>query len=86
MSLYLIGGFYFDSFTLLFWFDLFLEARAEILTKRLLVFWSISRHQNDISKLTNLYQALDDFYKFEKSIVYMTFTIDFYINNKVHVF
>ena len=27
----LIGGFYFDSLTLLFWFDLFSEARAEIL-------------------------------------------------------
>ena len=27
----LIGGFYFDSLTLLFLFDLFLEARAEIL-------------------------------------------------------
>jgi hypothetical protein len=28
-----IGGFYFDSLTLLFLFDLFLEARAEILKK-----------------------------------------------------
>ena len=73
----LIGWFYFDSLSQP-WYELFLEARAEILTKHLLVFWSISRHQNDISKLTNLYQALDDFYKFEKSIVYMTFTIDFY--------
>jgi hypothetical protein len=33
----LIGGFYFDSLTLLFLFDLFLEARAEILTNILLV-------------------------------------------------
>ena len=29
----IIGGFYFGSPTLLFWFDLFLEARAEILEK-----------------------------------------------------
>ena len=29
----LIGGFYFDSLALLFGFDLFLEARAEILKK-----------------------------------------------------
>ena len=28
-------GFYFDSLTLLFWFELFLEARAEILSKSL---------------------------------------------------
>ena len=34
----LIGRFYFDSLTLLFWFDLFLEARAEILEKISLVF------------------------------------------------
>ena len=39
---------------LFFWFGLFLEARAEILTKILLVFWSIWRHQKDISKLTDL--------------------------------
>ena len=38
--------------TLLFWFDLFLEARAEILAKISLFFWSIWRHQEDISKLT----------------------------------
>ena len=37
-----------------FLFDLFLEARAEILTKISLVFWSIWRHQNNISKLTDL--------------------------------
>ena len=34
----LIVGFYFDSLTLLFLFDLFLEARAEILTKISLFF------------------------------------------------
>ena len=33
-----------------FWFDLFLEARAEILEKISLVFW----HQKDILKLTDL--------------------------------
>ena len=30
-----------------FWFDLFLEARAEILEKNLLVFWKILRHKMD---------------------------------------
>ena len=34
----LIGWYHFDSLTLLFWFDHFLEARAENLTKILLVF------------------------------------------------
>ena len=42
-----------DAFTLLFWFDLFLEARAEIL---MLVIWEIWRHQKDIFKLTDLQQ------------------------------
>ena len=51
----LIEGFYFDSLTLLFWFDLFLEARAEILEKITLVFWEIWRHQTDILKLTDIY-------------------------------
>ena len=51
---YLIG-FYIDSLTLLFWFDLFLEARAEILEKISLVFWEIWRHQKDILKLSDLY-------------------------------
>ena len=46
--------FYFDSLTLIFWFDLFLEAMAEILEKISLVFWKIWRHQKDISKLTDL--------------------------------
>ena len=32
-------------FTLIFWFDLFLEARADILTKILLFLWSIWRQQ-----------------------------------------
>ena len=50
----LIGGFYFDSPTLLLWFDLFLEARAEILEKISLVSWEIWRHQKDILKLTDL--------------------------------
>ena len=43
----------------IFWFDLFLEARAEILTKFSLVFWSILRQQKDISKLTDLYIEVD---------------------------
>ena len=33
-----IGGFYFDSLTLLFFYDLFLEARAEILEKKFVGF------------------------------------------------
>ena len=44
---------------LFFWFDLFLEARAEILEKISLVFWKIWRHQKDILKLTDLYKELD---------------------------
>ena len=39
---------------LFFWFDLFLEARAEILEKNSVVFWEIWRHQKDILKLTDL--------------------------------
>ena len=42
---------------LFFGFDLFLEARAEILETNLLVYWEIWRHQKDILKLTDLYQA-----------------------------
>ena len=38
-----------------FWFDLYLEARVEIITKISLVFWSIWRRQKDISKITDLY-------------------------------
>ena len=34
----MIGWFYFDSITLLFWFDLFLEARAEILYNKFVGF------------------------------------------------
>ena len=40
---------------LFFWFDLFLEARAEILEKILLVFWKKFWRQKDILKLTDLY-------------------------------
>ena len=40
---------------LFFWFDLFLEARAEILEKISLVFWEIWRNQKDILKLTDIY-------------------------------
>ena len=39
---------------LFFWFDLFFEARAEILEEISLVFWEIWRHQKDILKLTDL--------------------------------
>ena len=35
------GGFYFDFPTLFFRFDLFLEARADILKKISLFFWKI---------------------------------------------
>ena len=36
-------------------FNIFLEARGEILTKISLFFWFIWRHQKDISKSTDLY-------------------------------
>ena len=42
---------------LFFWLDLFLEASAIIITKSLSRFWSIWRHQKDISKLTDLYKC-----------------------------
>ena len=44
----------YNKVPLLFWLDLFLEARAEILEKISLVFWEIWRHRKDISKLTAL--------------------------------
>ena len=51
-----------------FWFDLFLEARAEILEKNWLVFWMNWRHQKDILKLIDL--------KFEKSpCLFLNFSI-----------
>ena len=40
--------------TLLFLFDLFLEARAEILEKISLVFWKKFWHQKNILKWTDL--------------------------------
>ena len=54
---YLIGLFYFDSLTLLFWFGLFLEARAEILEKISLGFRKIWSHQKGFLKLTDLYHV-----------------------------
>ena len=45
---------------LYYFFDLtsfFVEARVEILTNLLLVFWSIWKHQNSISKLSDHYPA-----------------------------
>ena len=55
----LIRGFYFDSLRLLFWFDLFLEARAEILGKRLLGFWKAPKGHFEINwPLTTLLQLL----------------------------
>ena len=50
----LFGGFYIDSLIPLFLFDLSFEARAEILEKILLVFWSKWWHQKDILKLSDL--------------------------------
>ena len=47
-------GILFDSLTLLFLFDLFVEARAEILENFLLVFLSKGWHQKDNLKLTDL--------------------------------
>ena len=37
-----------------FWFDLFLEANAEIPKKVSMIFWETWRHQKDISKSTDL--------------------------------
>ena len=45
--------FCFDYLKLLFWFDPFLEARAEILENISLFFWKILRHKKDILKLTD---------------------------------
>ena len=42
------------TLTLIFWFDLFLEARAEFLEKNSLVFWKKFWYQKDILKLTDL--------------------------------
>ena len=39
---------------IVFWYDLFLEDRAEILEKMSLFFGEIWRHQKDILKLTDL--------------------------------
>ena len=44
----------YNKVPLFFWFDLFLEARAEILEKISLVFLSKRWHQKDILKLTDL--------------------------------
>ena len=49
-----IGGFCFDSLTLPFRFDLFLEARAEILKKLSLVFWEKQCLHKIISVFTDL--------------------------------
>ena len=46
----------YNKVPLFFWFDLFLEARAEILKKISLAFWSKRWHQKDILKLTDLYK------------------------------
>ena len=46
---------------LFFWFDHFLEAKAEILEK-IVVFWEIWRHQKDILKLTDLYLLENNMY------------------------
>ena len=51
----LIGGFRFESPTLMSLFDLlFLEARAEMIKKISLVFMEIWTHQKDISKIIDL--------------------------------
>ena len=50
----LIEEFYFEFSTLFFWFDLLLEARAEILDKISLVFWESWRQQKDFLKLNDL--------------------------------
>ena len=45
---------YYCKVPLFFWFDLFLEARADILEKISLFFGEIWRHQKDILKLSDL--------------------------------
>ena len=56
----LIGGFRFESPTLMSLFDLlFLEARAEMIKKISLVFMEIWTHQKDISKIIGLLQNAD---------------------------
>ena len=55
-ALYTIGGFYFYSHTTLFLFDLFFEARAEILKKFSLVFWEKRCLHKIISVFTDLYK------------------------------
>ena len=42
------------KYSLLFWFQLFLETKAEIRKNISLVFWKIWQDQKDISKLTDL--------------------------------
>ena len=46
---------------LFFWFNIFLEGRAEILEKISLVFWSKRWHQKDILKLTDLNRRVSSF-------------------------
>ena len=70
----LIRGFHFDSFTLFFWFDLVLGARAEILKIVSLVFRSKQWHQKNILKLSNLY------YIPEIAISCMVFFYEFFDN------
>ena len=48
---------YIDSITLLFGFDLILEARVEILEKISLVFWKKFWHQKDILNLSDLLKS-----------------------------
>ena len=45
---------YWYKVPLFFWFDLFLEARAEILEKISVFFWLKRWHQKNILKLTDL--------------------------------
>ena len=54
----LIGGFHIASLTLPFWFDLLLEFWGRNPYKNFVFFWSISRNQQDISKLTDLYKLI----------------------------
>ena len=46
---------YYNKVPLFFWFNLSLEATAEIHKKNSLVFWSKRWQQKDISKLTDIY-------------------------------
>ena len=61
---------YWLSYPIFFWFDLFLEARAEILTK-ISLFFGLFEDAKNISKLTYHYES------FLYPIVYLIWTLTY---------